>query len=401
MGNWFSTVDATNRTLRREEIGKSTAKTHCISRPTSGRKEENDSLPLEETTLSEKIYPAHGDWGLPPIADAELGKVHLRVSHCSECTLRNLLKAGRRVLNPSEITRFLRSCVCKGVVGRVTRPKESGWMGKFNGEILGIDVVYPFVGVRQGVTGKNYVASLIVDCLPRFAMCSLIADAPSVTLINILVNDWIRALGKPRRPIMDHGPPGMFGGEWGDFPHTYAIQLVHAPQGAPYQNGLCERVDRSLKKALNAIMAEDRAQPSHRILTHAVMARNHVPHTATGVPPALAMAGRCDFLSEHAATAGSHDPESADPAVAQAGKMRNILNPRPAVLRADANRGLTTCIYRNLPNRTPHFYPLGSTVHITTKGQWDGSWNVIAMRQLICFRSAAGNCRIGARKNAD
>ena len=116
---------------------------------------------------------------------------------------------------------------------------------------------------------------------------------------------------------MDHLSPGMFGGEWGDFSHTYAIQLVHAPQGAPYQNGLCERVVRSLNTELKAILTEEWAQPSQRILAQAVMERNHVPHTATGLPPALEMTGRCDLLAGRAATAWTHGPESVDPAVAQ------------------------------------------------------------------------------------
>ena len=204
------------------------------------------------------------------------------------------------------------------------------------------------------------------------------ADVRSATLINTLVNDWIRPLGKPRRIILDHGSPGMYGGEWGDFPNTYAIQLVHATPGAPYQDGLFERVVRSMETAVRAIMTEEKKLPSHRMLNQAAMARNHVPHTATGLPPALAMAGRCDQLVGHAATSWAHDPASTDPAAAQAGAMRNILNGRTAVLKADANRALTTCINRNLPDRSPHFYPLGATVQIALKGQRGGSWNVIA-----------------------
>ena len=214
------------------------------------RPEDVARAPLAKVgTLNGKAYVAHEEWGLTPISDEELKKVHLRLSRCSEFTLRNLLKAGHSVLDPEQITRIMRSCTRKGAVGRAKPPKVSGRMGKFNGGIMGIDLVYPFVGVREGATGRNYAALLIVDCLSRFALCSLIEDVRAATLINIPIDDWIRPLGKPRMIIMDHGPPGMFGGEWGDFPHTYAVKLAHAPQGEPYRNGLHERVVRSLKTA--------------------------------------------------------------------------------------------------------------------------------------------------------
>ena len=59
------------------------------------------------------------------------------------------------------------------------------------------------------------------------------------------VNDWIRARWKSRRIITDNGSPGMFCAVWGEFSHTYVIQLVRTPKSAPYQNGLFGRADRS------------------------------------------------------------------------------------------------------------------------------------------------------------
>ena len=126
--------------------------------------------------------------------------------------------------------------------------------------------------------------------------------------------------------------------------------------GASYRNGLYERVGRSLKAALRAILSDDRAQPPQRILTQSATARNHVPQTAAGRPPAMEMAGSCDLAAGDAATAWTHDPASSGPAAAQGGEMRNILNARAAVLRADAQRALTTCIGRNLPGRGQFFY---------------------------------------------
>ena len=99
----------------------------------------------------------HEEWGLTPITDGELEKVHLHLRNCSEYTIRGFLKAGHRILYPIQITRVLRKCACKGSVGRATPPKVDGWMGKFTGGILGIDVVYSLVGLRGWVTGRYYV----------------------------------------------------------------------------------------------------------------------------------------------------------------------------------------------------------------------------------------------------
>ena len=122
-------------------------------------------------------------------------------------------------------------------------------------------------------------------------------------------------MGKPRRITMDAGPPGMYGAEWDQFSHAYSVQLVNAPPYALYQNGLLERAVRSLKAGIRAVLTEEGAIPPHRILSQVVIARNHVPRTFTGIPPALAMTGRCDILAGHASAAWTHNPDTAGPAV--------------------------------------------------------------------------------------
>ena len=171
-------------------------------------------------------------------------------------------------------------------------------------------------------------------------------------------------MGKPRRVIMDNGSPGTSGADWDEFSHANAIQLAHAPKAAPYQNGLAERVARSLKDALEAILAEEGTTPSQQNSTQDVMARNHVPHSATGVLPALAITGRCDILAGRAATACSYNRDAMDPEIQQENAMRNILNARTAVMVADAQRALNTCLQRNLPGQSNDLYPVGSPAQI-------------------------------------
>ena len=65
--------------------------------------------------------------------------------------------------------------------------------------------------------------------------------------------------------------------------------------------------------------------------------------------------------------------------------MRNILVARTAVMAADADRALKTCLSRNLPDRSQEFPPIGSQVQIALRGAWVGTWQVIghSTRNLI------------------
>ena len=95
------------------------------------------------------IYPANTDPGTEVIAYEELEKIHLHLGHRIEFALKNMLQAAKIVVPDAMIRRMLSQCSCGGKVNRVTLPKNPSRVAKFNGEIVGIDVVYPFVGSRQ------------------------------------------------------------------------------------------------------------------------------------------------------------------------------------------------------------------------------------------------------------
>ena len=294
--------------------------------------------------------------------------------------MENLLRAGRRIVDPEQIRRISGKCTCRGDANRITPPKLTGRTSEFCGEVIGIDVVYPFVytaETRKDILGGSYPALLIADCLSRFAICSSIRDLREATLTSTLVSDWIRPLGKPRRIISDNGPPGMTGIEWGEFPHAFCIQLVRAPKETPQQNGLAERVVRSLKIALKQLLLDRSVMPSQSLVSHVTMARNHFPHTVTGIPPALAMTGRSDLLDGRASTAWNHDPHSVDPAVRQLNSTWHILNARNDIITADAERALVTCGGRNLPDRSQEFRLIGPSVQIASRNQWVGCFRVV------------------------
>ena len=172
----------------------------------------------------------------------------------------------------------------------------------------------------------------------------------------------------------------MAGVAWGKLSDIYGRQMIHAPKYAPYQNGLAERSTRSLKIAVKNITAATRAlAPTQEISTQAVIAKNHVPHAVTGIPPALAMTGRCDFLSGCGHTAFAQDPEKADSLSRINNSLVTIMNARNAIIFADANNAIKTMLGRKAPDRfNIYFYP-GASVQIATNQSWVGTYRVVAV----------------------
>lgn len=136
---------------------------------------------------------------------------------------------------------------------------------------------------------------------------------------------------------------------------------MRAPEETPQQNGIADRVVRSLKIASVQLLLGVAAQTSQALRTQVTMAWNHVPHTATGIAPAMETTGRSDLQEGHASTAWNRDPQSIDPAARQLNSAMHILNARNAIITDDAKRELVTFVNRNLPDRSREFRPKGSS----------------------------------------
>ena len=195
-------------------------------------------------------------------------------------------------------------------VSRVTHRKISSWISKFGGEIVGIDVVYPFLGSHQRKSFPKIDALMTVCCLTRFCVCSQLSDLTDKTASAVFTNDRFRFVGKPRRIITDAGPPELIGPEWGRLSHVFFWQMVAAPPRSANRGGIPERIFRNLKIAVRAIITDATMVHGQDLLTMASIARNHVPHSVTGIPPVMAMAGRSDLLAGAASTIFDPDPAS-------------------------------------------------------------------------------------------
>ena len=191
-----------------------------------------------DTILGNQVYAAVLDVPLPELSKEELKKLHLNLGHCSEHTLITMLRAAHISIPTEAIEQLYKECNCQAGVHRITAPNVSCWMSKYNGEVVGIDICYPFLESHPEVQGGKSPALIMVDSLSRYVNCSLIGKLTGENVLQTFLNDWVRPLGKPRRILMDNGGPGFKNKAWTDASGIFGWQIVMAPPQTQSQNGL-------------------------------------------------------------------------------------------------------------------------------------------------------------------
>ena len=151
----------------------------------------------------------------------------------------------------------------------------------------------------------------------------------------------------------------MGGREWEELSHISGWQYIRAPVRAPHRNGLSERTVRPLGAAVQSIAINgNRPEPSQAVLTLAVIAKNHSPRSITGLPPAFAMAGRCDVDSGAITCMWEHDPMSHDSLIPQLMTLRGILDATNAAIQADSTHAIKACLNHNKIDRGKEHFPV-------------------------------------------
>ena len=323
---------------------------------------------------------------LRKLSDEQVRKVHIQLGHCSQRQLIELLKFAQCQVNIEQISRIHAKCGCVRSVHRITPPVVTSWIARFSGEIVAMDIIYPFTEFGKDNDSRlpsqriaTNPALLIVDSLTRFITCSLLADLTAATVTQAFLRDWVMHFGKPKRIILDQGGPGFTGHEWEKLSHVFGWQYIKAPTKMSHQNGLAERSVRTLKAAIQSIaINEGHMELNQNTITLAVIAKNHAPHAVTGLPPAFAMTGRCDIASGAATCTWEHDPLSHDALIPQVNAVRKIIEARNEIMRKDAEHAVKTSLNHNLPDGKGQFIPIGSSVQIAVGKDWIGTFRVIA-----------------------
>ena len=126
-------------------------------------------------------------------------------------------------------------CTCSPNANRITPPEISSRIAKFNGEIVGIDVIYPSSNCKRNVDGRKITALMMICCLSRFCACAIQHSLNWGDVSATFVNDWVRAVGNPGGIIMDRGSPGMLGELRMGLSHAPPWGMIPAPARTPHQ----------------------------------------------------------------------------------------------------------------------------------------------------------------------
>ena len=114
----------------------------------------------------------------------------------------------------------------------------------------------------------------MAGALSRFSNYPLLPEIDGRPIAATFPNDWIRAMGKPRRIVLGNGWPGFNGPEWSEISNIPGWQIIQEPLGSSNQNGLRGETERVVKIAAeNFATSESMKTPSQLISRQADIAQ--------------------------------------------------------------------------------------------------------------------------------
>ena len=120
-----------------------------------GLRGSKKSLSLESPIVHQSVYDASLGEPMEELSITQLKKEHRQLGHCSEDTLWDILRAAHITIPREIINRLHRECRCQAGVQRVAPPPVSAWIAKSNGELVAVDVCYPFMDAHKEIHDGN------------------------------------------------------------------------------------------------------------------------------------------------------------------------------------------------------------------------------------------------------
>ena len=150
--------------------------------------------PVQKTDdiFGNQVYATTLDVPINEPSKDELRKIHLHLGHCSEHTLITMLRAAHMAVPTQMITELYKECNCQAGIHRITPPNVPCWLSKYNGEVVAVDICYPFMESHPDINGGKSPALITVDCLSRFVNCTLLTRLDGECVTEAFLNDWVR-----------------------------------------------------------------------------------------------------------------------------------------------------------------------------------------------------------------
>ena len=159
-------------------------------------------------------------------------------------------------------------------------------IAKYPFEIIGIDLVGPFVASEQG---NKYMLTVIDHCT-GWAEAYPIPDKRCVTIQSTLMNRLFPQHGYSRIIIQDNGLE-FNSTPWIESLRNHVVEIRKTTTYYPQTNGRCERFNRTLKEMITRLVNNRQAQWETQVAPALMAYRNSVS-TVTGYTPFFLLYGR-------------------------------------------------------------------------------------------------------------
>ncbi len=151
------------------------------------------------------------------------------------------------------------------------------------GDCLAMDIVGGIDSLPQAPGGNRYILTFI-DCFTRFAVAVPLVDQSPKVVIALVIGHYITVYGTPRRILTDQGR--YFESEqFAKFCNLFRISKVRTLAYHQQSNGICERLNQTLKHSLAKILSKDQQTSWDLYLSFAVFSYNLLIHSSNGFTP--------------------------------------------------------------------------------------------------------------------
>jgi hypothetical protein len=210
------------------------------------------------------------------------------------------------------------------------------WIPRRRFEVVAADVLTVSPTSRAG----NKKVLVVADLFTRYAVAVALPDESAATLARALLERWFLVFGPPERLLTDRGA-AFTGRILADVASTLGVKQIWTSAYHPQCDGMVERFNRSLTRALRALVViEDRWDEA---LSLALWQYNTSPHSVTQIAPYRALFGSVpwDFCANLTFTFDSEELESVSDAEVLAEELRDLhasIFDRTARARSDSAR---------------------------------------------------------------
>ena len=120
------------------------------------------------------------------------------------------------------------------------------------GDCLAMDIVGGIYSLPQTPRGNRYILTYI-DCFTRFDVAVPLVDQSAENVIASVIGSYITVYGTPLRILPDQSR-NFESEQFAKFSNLFRISKIRTSAYHPQSNGICERINQTLKHSLAKIL---------------------------------------------------------------------------------------------------------------------------------------------------